>query len=86
MIDIVMAGHRALAQSVRALIAAHREVEPLLALGAYKAGGVPMADQAIARWDQILDFLAQAVTDRTTFEDTLARLATLVEAAALRSA
>lgn len=85
MIDIAAAEHRALAQSLRTLIAAHREVEPLLALGAYKAGGVPMADQAIARWDHILDFLTQAVTDRTTFEDTLTRLATLVgEPAVLR--
>lgn len=78
MIDIVSVKHRALAQSLRALIAAHREVEPLLALGAYRAGGVPVADQAIARWGHILDFLTQAVTDRTTFEDTLARLATFV--------
>ncbi|MFQ5828974.1 MAG: hypothetical protein ACE5JD_07445, partial [Candidatus Methylomirabilia bacterium] len=78
MIDIVTAEHRGLAQSVRALIAAHREVEPLLALGAYRAGGMPVADQAIARWDLILDFLTQAVTDRTTFDDTAARLATLV--------
>ncbi|MBI4610307.1 MAG: FliI/YscN family ATPase [Candidatus Rokubacteria bacterium] len=87
MIDIVTPEHQALAQSLRALIAAHREVEPLLALGAYRAGGLPTADRAIARWDQILDFLTQAVSDRTAFEDTLARLATLVrEPAAERRA
>ena len=75
--DVVTGGHLAAAQTLRALIAARREVEPLLALGAYKAGALPVADRAIRSWNDIEAYLRQAVNDASTFETTASRLAAL---------
>jgi flagellum-specific ATP synthase len=75
--DVVESVHLAHAQTLRALIAARREVEPLLALGAYHAGSRPQADQAIRAWDDIEGYLRQTIDDPTSFETTTARLARL---------
>ena len=75
--DVVTGGHLAAARTLRALIAARRKVEPLLALGAYKAGSLPVADRAIRGWNDIEAYLRQAVNDASTFETTADRLAAL---------
>lgn len=68
------------AQTLRTLIAARREVEPLLALGAYQAGSKPQTDRALKAWGEIESYLKQAVDDRTSFEATVAGLARLAAA------
>ena len=75
--DVVTGGQLAAVQTLRALMAARREVEPLLALGAYKAGSLPTADRAIRGWNDIEAYLRQAVDDASTFETTAARLAAI---------
>ncbi|MBI4593693.1 MAG: FliI/YscN family ATPase [Candidatus Rokubacteria bacterium] len=77
--DVVEGQHLAAAQTMRALVAARRDVEPLLALGAYRPGSVPQADRAIKAWPDIEIYLKQAVDDASPFEKTIARLAALVE-------
>jgi flagellum-specific ATP synthase len=47
------------AQRARALLAAHREAEDLVAIGAYKAGASARLDEAIARMPKLEAFLAQ---------------------------
>ncbi len=75
--DVVEGRHLEAAQVLRALVAARREVEPLLALGAYRAGSVPRADRAIKLWPEIEAYLRQGVEDASDPETTVARLTTL---------
>ncbi|MFO7255949.1 MAG: flagellar protein export ATPase FliI [Bacillota bacterium] len=65
------------AARVRALLAAYRDAEDLIQVGAYAHGSNPDVDTAIARMDAIDSFLRQGVDERTEFEETLRRLEAL---------
>lgn len=43
----------------RALLAAHREVEDLIAVGAYQPGSRPQADEAVRKWPAMMEYLRQ---------------------------
>jgi flagellum-specific ATP synthase len=75
--DVVAPEHGARAAALRALLAAHREVAPLVQLGAYRAGSTPEADRAIARWPRIEALLRQAVDEPGPYAATVERLADL---------
>lgn len=47
------------AQRVRSLLAAHREAEDLVAIGAYRAGASPRLDEALKRMGKLEAFLTQ---------------------------
>lgn len=66
------------ANAVRELIAAYRDVEDLVNIGAYKPGANPLADRAIERWDRIQALLRQ---DRAETAEVEATLSTLQEIA-----
>lgn len=68
-----------LARRVREWIAAYREVEDLVSIGAYKSGSRPLADQAIAKWDKITQFLRQDRSEGSSFEETLHGLEEVVD-------
>ena len=53
----------------RELLAAYREKEDLIAIGAYQRGTDPLVDAAIALRPQIERFLRQAVDERTSAAD-----------------
>jgi flagellum-specific ATP synthase len=55
-------------QRVRAALAAYREKEDLIAIGAYQPGSDPLVDAAIALRSRIEAFLRQRVSDSTTVE------------------
>lgn len=57
---------RAAAGEVRRLLAAYREKEDLIAIGAYQPGTDPTTDAAIATRPAILDFLRQSLDDPST--------------------
>ena len=76
--DVVREEHADAAQAMRSLLAAHRDVSPLLALAAYRAGALPEADRAIGRWPRIEAFLRQGRDEATSFASTVAELRTLV--------
>jgi flagellum-specific ATP synthase len=78
--DVVSDGHGASAQVLRALLAAHRDVAPLLALGAYRAGALPETDRAIALWPRIEAFLRQGRDDESSFAATVDSLTSLTGA------
>jgi len=78
--DVVQDDHGEGAQAMRSLLAAHRDVAPLLALGAYRAGAVAEADRAIARWPRIEAFLRQARDEAATLPAIVAELKTLTGA------
>ena len=54
---------RAAADEARRLLAAHREVEDLLRVGAYERGQDPFTDRALAAHGALTDFLRQSVDE-----------------------
>ena len=67
----------AVAQQMQRLIAAYREKEDLIAVGAYQHGSDPLVDQAIQMRDPIGDFLRQNPHDLSSWDETLQSLETL---------
>jgi flagellum-specific ATP synthase len=64
--EVVSPQVRAAGQAVRHLLAAYKEKEDLIAIGAYQGGTDPTVDAAIALRPQIDRFLRQDVSDATT--------------------
>jgi flagellum-specific ATP synthase len=60
---------RSAGDDVRRLMAAFKEKEDLIAIGAYQAGADPLTDAAIAARHPIEGFLRQRVDDFSTAED-----------------
>ncbi len=69
--DITTAEHRQAAQTVRELLAAYRDHEDLIAIGAYRKGTNPRVDRAIDLQEEIQAFLRQAVDERSTLEQAI---------------
>jgi flagellum-specific ATP synthase len=55
--------------SLRKLMAAHREKEDLIAIGAYQAGADPVVDEALAKRAAIQAFLQQRVDEPSTIAE-----------------
>jgi type III secretion protein N (ATPase) len=70
--------HRAAAARLRALLAALERVRDLVAVGAYRPGGDPVADAALERLPRIESFLSQPAGELAPFDDTVAALAEVV--------
>jgi flagellum-specific ATP synthase len=60
---------RAAGDEVRRLMAAYRDKEDLIAIGAYQSGSDALTDAAIAARTPVEDFLRQPVDDPSTCED-----------------
>jgi flagellum-specific ATP synthase len=74
-------------QELRALLAALRDKEDLIAIGAYQGGADPLVDAGLALRDDIEAFLRQAVDEGEPAEQADARLlAIAARAAELRAA
>jgi FliI/YscN family ATPase len=65
------------AQKMRQALAAYRDAEDLIQLGAYAAGSNPQLDASIRLRPELLDFLRQDHLATNTMEDTLKRLQNL---------
>jgi flagellum-specific ATP synthase len=74
MFEVASPEHRAAADRVRALLAAHRGAEDLIAVGAYQKGASPEVDRAIASMDRINAFLKQPLMEKAPLEATVAAL------------
>jgi flagellum-specific ATP synthase len=70
MTEIVDPQHRQAAGQLRAWLAAYRDHEDLISIGAYRAGANATVDAAIAMKDQIDAFLRQDVTEAATAAET----------------
>jgi flagellum-specific ATP synthase len=68
--DVVSPERVTLAQRARELLAAHREAEDLLAIGAYKRGSLPRLDDALARMPALENFLRQRSDDHANIDTT----------------
>ena len=61
--DITPPEQQAAAQTIRELLAAYREHEDLISIGAYRRGANPTVDAAIEMRDEINRFLRQAIEE-----------------------
>jgi flagellum-specific ATP synthase/type III secretion protein N (ATPase) len=72
---------REAAVKIREAMATHQHSEDLINLGAYASGANPKLDAAIRLRPQLLDFLKQDSAERTSFDETLARMRDLARLA-----
>ncbi len=77
MIDVVNPDHLSAAQKVRQLISKRTEIEFLIQVGEYQPGGDKLADEAIAKWPAIEQFLRQSSREHSDFNQTLQSLRSL---------
>lgn len=81
MSHIVSPRHRAAAARLRELLAAYREAEDLINIGAYVRGNNPVVDKALEKLPAINQFLRQEVDQAFAWDETLATLMEIVEMA-----
>lgn len=78
MANIVDSAHVSAANRFRELVTAYREIEELVAIGAYQQGAKPLADEAIAKWPLISGFLRQTKDEAAPLEQTVNELMEIV--------
>ncbi len=77
MTHVVTPEHEKAMIQVRRWIAIYEEMEDYVKMGVYTTGKYPELDRAIAKMEAIRKFLQQAVADKTSFQETMAWLASL---------
>jgi flagellum-specific ATP synthase len=71
---VVPESHMRQANEVRELMAAYKDVEDLVSIGAYKRGAREISDRAIDKIDGINGFLRQDKAEYSSFEDAAGQL------------
>ncbi|GIV01811.1 MAG: EscN/YscN/HrcN family type III secretion system ATPase [Fimbriimonadales bacterium] len=77
---VVSEEHVRAAARVKELVAAYRDVEDMVTIGAYQKGSKPLADEAIEKWDRIQAFLRQDRNETVDFRTTVDQLMELAHA------
>ncbi|HZN33607.1 MAG TPA: FliI/YscN family ATPase, partial [Pirellulaceae bacterium] len=77
--EITPPEQRAAAQTLRELLAAYRDHEDLISIGAYRGGANPTVDAAIATRDEIHRYLRQAIDESSNVETARADLLKLAQ-------
>jgi flagellum-specific ATP synthase len=72
--EIAAPRHQEAGRRLRQALAAYREAEDLIQLGAYVAGSNPAVDASIRLRPELLDFLRQDANSKSGMEETLGRL------------
>jgi len=72
--EIARGGQKEAGNKLRQAMAAYREAEDLIRLGAYVAGSDPVLDAGIRLRPEMLEFLRQDHTTKAPLEETLRRL------------
>ena len=74
MSSIATKEHKAVSGQLKNVLATYQEAEDLINIGAYKAGSNKNIDFAIAKIDQVNDFLCQNTEDKYDFEEIVSQL------------
>jgi flagellar biosynthesis/type III secretory pathway ATPase len=77
--EITPPEQRAAAQTLRELLAAYRDHEDLISIGAYRSGANPTVDAAILMREEIHRYLRQAIDERSSVETARAELLKLAQ-------
>ncbi len=72
--DVITPQHRSAAQGMKEVLAAYREAEDMISVGAYQKGSNPLVDKAIELRPHTRKFFRQQVEDPTGYRDVVARL------------
>jgi flagellum-specific ATP synthase len=75
--DVVAPAHLADVQRARELLATYREIEDLIAIGAFKRGSLARLDDAVDRMPRLESFLRQSLEDESSSEQSIAKLKAL---------
>lgn len=74
MSNLVSDEHKEAAGKMREVLARYSEAEDLINIGAYVKGSNPKIDDAIAKIDQVNNFLKQGTFDQISFEEMLEQM------------
>ncbi|HID00144.1 MAG TPA: FliI/YscN family ATPase, partial [Piscirickettsiaceae bacterium] len=74
MVDIVSQAHMRQARRFRQLYSAYEQNRDFITLGVYRKGSNPLVDEAIARHDRMMAYLAQGMYEAVCFADSLRQL------------
>jgi flagellum-specific ATP synthase len=77
--DITPAPQQAAAMTIRQVLAAYRDHEDLISIGAYRPGANPAVDTAIAMRDEIARYLRQAIHEGSSVEAARSELLKLAQ-------
>ena len=72
--DIIDDEHRTAQTNFRRLWSAYEENRDLLLMGAYRQGSDPAIDEAVARHDDLLEYVRQGSRDAVSMEDSVTAL------------
>ena len=75
---IIDPDHKKSASHLREILAKYKEVELLLKIGEYEKGADRETDEAIAKIDRVNAFLRQGLAERSSYAETLTKLAEAV--------
>jgi len=79
--EVASSDHRAAAQMIRELLAAHRDHEDLISIGAYRRGANRGVDVAIDMLDEIHSYLRQRIDEPSTLDSARSELVELAHRA-----
>ncbi len=77
--DIVPTDHRTRAMEFNEILSSYNEAEDLINIGAYVKGSNPQIDHALNKIQDLRKFLKQDMKEKALYEDTIARLETLID-------
>ncbi|HBG04978.1 MAG: flagellum-specific ATP synthase FliI [Geobacteraceae bacterium GWC2_58_44] len=75
MTDVTSKEHRRLAGQFKEILAAYRQAEDMINIGAYKVGSNPKIDYAIVKMEQMISYMKQDVADGVSVDESIAALA-----------
>ncbi len=77
--QVVSEEHKGYSSHLRRILAAYRENEELIQLGAYARGSNPSVDEALNKMNSIRSFLCQDIKEASNLKSTLLQLASMVK-------
>ncbi|MBI9073634.1 MAG: flagellar protein export ATPase FliI [Melioribacteraceae bacterium] len=77
--DIVSEDHRLRAVTFNEILSTYNEAEDLINIGAYVKGSNPEIDHALTKINYLRIFLRQDMKERSTFEDAVQKLNSIIE-------
>ena len=79
MIDVVSKGHYDLSMKFKDILATYKSAEDLINIGAYTRGSNPKIDQAIQKYDLMVPYLRQGITESVDWRTSMNALKNILE-------
>ncbi len=79
MIDVVSKGHYDLSMKFKDILATYKSAEDLINIGAYTRGSNPKIDQAIQKYDLMVPYLRQGITESVDWRTSMNAMKNILE-------